>query len=264
MGVTDPARAAMMHEQIPGEALRLVEAAAARSLALRISGSVGVRIHCSAHGGLLDALGRRQFRDIDFWGYSAEQNDLQRLLESEGYVGDPEMKHAHEWGVKRLIYDHPATGIHVDVFMDELVMAHTIGFEGRLELDSPTVGLADLLLSKFQIHEITENDLIDIDVLVAEHDFGPGDAERIDLDRVVGPLSSDWGFYHTTELNIEKCREALNRFEALPGDLADAVRSRLGSMHNRLESTPKSRRWKFRAKVGTRSQWYETVESVDR
>jgi hypothetical protein len=264
MEAIDPARAAIVHGQIPGEAVRLVEAAAARSLALRISGSVGVRIHCSSLAGLLDALGRRQFRDIDFWSYSKQQADLKRLFESEGYVADPEMKHAQEWGVKRLIYDHPASGIHVDVFMDELVMAHTIGFDGRLELDTPTVSLADLLLSKLQIHEITENDLIDMTVLLAEHDLGAGDAERIDLDRIVEPLSTDWGFYHTTELNIEKCREALDRFDALPGDLAEAVRSRFDAMRDRLGSAPKSTRWKFRAKVGTRSQWYETVENVDR
>jgi hypothetical protein len=264
MGATDPARAAMVHEQIPGEALRLVEAAAVRSIALRISGSVGIRIHCSALAGLLDALDRRQFRDIDFWSYSGQQADLKRLLETEGYVADPEMKHVQEWGVKRLIYDHPSSGIHVDVFMDELVMSHTIGFGGRLELDTPTVSLADLMLSKLQIHEITENDLIDMTVLVAEHDLGPGDPERIDLDRVVAPLSSDWGFYHTTELNIEKCREALDRFEALPRDLADAVRSRFGVMRDRIEAAPKSMRWKLRARVGTRSQWYETVENVDR
>jgi hypothetical protein len=264
MMVADPARAAMVHEQIPGEAVRLVEAAAARSLVLRISGSVGVRIHCSAHAGLLDTLGRRQFRDIDLWSYSAQQAGLERLLETEGYVGDPQMKHVQEWGVKRLIYDHPATGIHVDVFMDELVMAHTIAFERRLELDTPTVGLADLLLSKLQIHEITENDLIDMTVLVAEHDVGPGDPERIDLDRIVAPLAADWGFFHTTELNIEKCVESLGRFGALPDDLADAVRSRFGVMRDRVDAAPKSMRWKLRAKVGTRSQWYETVEDVDR
>jgi hypothetical protein len=264
MGVTDPAHAATLHEQIPKEALRLVEAASARSLSFRISGSVAVRIHCAAHARLLDDLGRRQFRDIDFWSYSSEQAELKRLLEAEGYVGDPEMKYAQEWGVKRLIYEHPVTRIHIDVFMDELVMAHTITFDGRLALDSPTVPLADLLLSKFQIHEITENDLIDMTVVLAEHDFGSGDPELIDLDRIVGPLSTSWGFCYTTMGNIEKSLEALERYEALPNEVAVEVRNRLGLLRDRIEAEPKSRRWKLRARIGTRSQWYETVEGVDR
>jgi hypothetical protein len=265
MGVTDPARAAALHEQIPKEALRLVDAASARSLSLRISGSVAVRVHCGKLAGVIDALGRRQFRDIDFWGYSGEQAGLERLLQAEGYVADPKMKHAQEWGVRRLMYDGPDTGMHIDVFMDDLVMSHTIDFAGRLQLDAPTVPLSDLLLSKFQIHEITENDLIDAIVLLAEHDLGgPGEPERIDLDRLVEPLARSWGFYYTTTQNIQKCAEALDRFSALPGELADAVRFRLGVMRDRIEAAPKSGRWKIRSRVGTRSQWYETVEEVDR
>lgn len=264
MGATDPALAAVLHERIPTEARRLVDAASARSLPLRISGSVAVRIHSAALADVIDALGRRQFRDIDLWSYSAQQAELKRLLETDGYVGDPQMKHAQEWGVKRLIYEHPQTRIHVDVFMDELVMAHTIAFDGRLQLDAPTVPLADLLLSKFQIHEITENDLIDIAVLLAAHDLGPGDPERIDLDRLVEPLATSWGFFYTTMRNIEKCLEALDRFRALPAELAITVRERLGVMRERIEGEPKSRRWRIRSRVGTRSQWYETVEDVDR
>ena len=56
------------HERIPGEAARLVGAAAEQSLLLRITGSVAVHLHCSQHNGLMRELGRRPFYDIDFWG----------------------------------------------------------------------------------------------------------------------------------------------------------------------------------------------------
>jgi hypothetical protein len=260
----DPAIGSALHEMIPAEAIRLIGAASARSLTLRVTGSVAVRLHAGEHVALLDALGRRQFRDIDFWCYSKQQKDLERLLEAEGYVADREMKHAQEWGVKRLIYEYPKTGVHIDVFMDELVMAHAIDFRGRLELDSPTVTLADLLLSKLQIHEITENDLIDITVLLVAHDFGRDDREGIDLDRIAGLMKASWGFYNTTIGNIEKCGEALQRYEALPSELAGSVRERLGVMRDRIEAEPKSTKWKLRARIGTRAQWYETVEEVDR
>lgn len=265
--VSEADLASILHERIPAEAVRLVDAAAARSLILRVSGSVAVRMHSDSRAPLIDALGRRQFRDIDFWSYSTQQGELKRLLETDGYVPDPQMKHAQEWGVKRLIYEHPATRVHIDVFMDELVMAHTIGFKGRLELDAPTVSLADLLLSKLQIHEITENDLIDITVLVADHDLGSGrsgDPERIDLDRLVEPLTTSWGFYYSATQNIEKCLEAVGRYAALPTEMAATVRNRLGVMRARIEGAPKSTRWKIRSRVGTRSQWYETVGEVDR
>lgn len=262
MAATEPSNAAL-HERIPGEAVRLVDAAAARSVPLRIAGSVAVRLHCDGHAALIDALGRRWFRDIDLWAYSSDQTELKRLLEGDGYLADPQMKHVQEWGVKRLIYEHPATHVHIDVFMDELVMAHTVDFKGRLELDAPTVGLADLLLSKLQIHEITENDLIDTTVLMADHPFG-SERDAIDLGRVVEPLKASWGFWYTAMLNIGKCRDALDRYKAFPPELAASVGERLDAMAERFETEPKSTRWKIRSRVGTRSQWYETVEEVDR
>jgi hypothetical protein len=264
MAATDPSLRLAIHERIPSEAVRLIEAASAGSLMLRVTGSVAVRLHSGELAPNIDALGRRMFRDIDFWSYSKEQQGVERLFAANGYVSDPQMKHAREWGVKRLIFEHPETHVHVDVFMDELVMSHTIDFKGRLALDSPTVPLADLLLSKLQIHEITENDLIDMAILLAAHDFGPGDREQIDLDHITGLLRANWGFCHTTIGNIEKCDEALKRFDVLAPGLVATVRERLGTMKDQIEATPKSTKWKLRARIGTRAPWYETVEEVDR
>jgi hypothetical protein len=264
MAATDPSFRLALHERIPSEAIRLIEAASAGSLMLRVSGSVAVRLRSGELAPMIDALGRRMFRDIDFWSYSKEQQAVESLFEANGYVSDPQMKHAREWGVKRLIFEHPETHVHIDVFMDELVMSHTIDFKGRLALDSLTVPLADLLLSKLQIHEITENDLIDMAVLLAAHDFGSSDQERIDLDHIAGLLRASWGFYYTTVGNIEKCDEALNRFHGLASGLVATVRERLRAMQDGIEAAPKSTKWKLRARVGTRAPWYETVEEVDR
>jgi hypothetical protein len=264
MAATDPSFRLALHERIPSEAIRLIEAASAGSLMLRVAGSVAVRLRSGELAPTIDALGRRKFRDIDFWSYSKEQQALENFFEANGYVIDAQMKHAREWGVKRLIFEHPETHVHVDVFMDELVMSHTIDFKGRLGLDSPTVPLADLLLSKLQIHEITENDLIDMAVLLAGHEFGPGDRERIDLDHIAGLLRTNWGFYYTAIGNIEKCDEALKRFDMLASGLVATVRERLRAMQDGIEAASKSTKWKLRARVGTRAPWYETVDEVDR
>ena len=260
----DPAAEQVLHERIPQEAMRLIEAAAEGSMTLRVAGSIAVRFHGAAHAPLLDAMGRRLFRDIDFWGYSKQQSQLERMFEKDGYMADPTIWQAHEWGVKRLIFEHPETHVKVDVFMDELVMSHTIEFKGRLEMDSPTICLADLLLSKLQIHEVTENDLMDMSVLLAEHDFGSQDRESIDLDHIARILGGDWGYWYTTLDNIAKCDEALDRYSAMSPDLTGIVRKRLSLMREKIESAPKSTRWKLRAKVGTRTRWYEEVNEVGR
>ncbi|HYM95716.1 MAG TPA: hypothetical protein VET26_00310 [Candidatus Sulfotelmatobacter sp.] len=259
----DSAAEELLHGRIPDEAMRLIEAASAHALHLRVTGSIAIRMHSQKLAPFLDAMGRRRFRDIDFWGYAKEQKPIEQLLQKDGYLADPTIKLAHEWGVKRLIYENPETHIKIDVFMDELVMAHTIHFKGRLDLDYPTIGLADLLLSKLQIHQITENDFIDTIVLLGEHDLGSGDRERIDMPYILELLRNDWGFNYTVLDNLKKTQEALGRYD-LPAELADQVRTRIAAIAEQIEAAPKSTRWKLRARVGTRSKWYEDVDEVHR
>jgi hypothetical protein len=239
----------------------LQDEAARRGVTLRLIGSLAVSLRCETTRHLTELLGRRVPRDIDFVGYSAQSEPIERLFESRGYVLHPAVRHSREWGVKRLIYSG-AGGVKVDVFLDELVMAHTISFGGRLEEHGRTVALADLLLSKLQIHRITENDLIDMVVLFGASGFGPGDDE-IDLDYIARVMAADWGFHRSTLDNLGKLEEALERYAALSPDLAALVRARTRELAAAMESAPKTTRWKLRARVGTRVPWYEDVEEVD-
>src|SRR5438270_10798909 len=179
------------------EALRLEAKAAQAGLTLRIMGSIAVELTCPTHAGLLTRLGRGPVRDIDYMGYAAEQRALESMFEGDGWTEDPVIRQAKEWGVKRLIYRHPSSGHKVDVFLDELVMSHTIDMRGRLELAAPTIPLVDLLLSKLQIHEITDDDVLDLIVLLAEHELGDGGDGTFDVPRLLDLTSRDWGFAHT-------------------------------------------------------------------
>ena len=75
-------------------------------------------------------------------------------------------------------------------------------------------------------------------------------------------LSRDWGFHHTSTENLRKADAIAD--EALGTDRAGVARTRLAGLREAIDAAPKSRRWKLRAKVGTRAQWYEQVEDVDR
>jgi hypothetical protein len=250
-------------EAVLEESSNLLGIAVERGILLRLTGSLAVRHHCDGHRHLLAQLGRRPYRDIDLLGYSKQKREIGRLFESSGYVLDPAIRQAQEFGIKRFVFEHPSTHMKVDIFMDELAMAHTVPFLGRLELDEPTITATDLLLTKVQIHEITENDLIDCVVLIADHDFGTG-RESIDRDYVVDMMRKDWGFCFTTQQNLEKIGLALDRYTAVPDEVAGLVRRRVGALRDAIEASPKTSRWKLRARVGTRVKWYEQVEEVNR
>ena len=114
----------------------------------------------------------------------------------------------------RHMYDAPK-GFHVDVFYDRLDMCHNLDFKGRLELDSPTIPLADLLLEKMQIVKINEKDIKDSMVLLRAHNLASSGREDIDAEYVSELLSKDWGFYYTVTTNLNKIREMMPNYEAL-------------------------------------------------
>ena len=261
---TSAGSAASLAAAILAEADELIRIAAERKTTVRLTGSLAVRAQCPAHAPLLAALGRRPYRDIDLMAYWKDKRQVAALFEERGYLLDPAVRQAQEFGVKRFVYEHPDSHLKADVFCDDLVMAHTIPFGGRLELGGPAITVTDLLLTKLQIHEFTENDLIDCIVLLAEHE--PGDT--IDTGYIVGIMRKDWGFCHSTQLNLAgisaAAGAAVPRFPALPAGVAATVARRAATLTDAIDSAPKTQKWKLRARLGDRVRWYEEVEEVNR
>ncbi|MEI6308399.1 MAG: hypothetical protein WCP58_02000 [bacterium] len=68
----------------------------------------------------------------------------------------------------------------MDVFYARLNFSHPVEFgripgKGRLELDFPTIALADIVLEKLQIHFINKKDLIDLILLFCGHELAETD-----------------------------------------------------------------------------------------
>ncbi len=264
MNTTEPADELARAEAVLAESGELIRLTAERSLTVRLTGSLAVPVLCPNHAPLLAALGRRPYRDIDLVAYSKQKREIAALFEERGYVLDPSIRAAQEFGIKRFVYEQHGNGLKADVFFDELEMAHTVDFHRRLELDKPTITVTDLLLTKLQIHEFTPNDLIDCIVLLAEHDLGTGGPRMIDGGYIADIMRKDWGFCYTTRTNLQKLTESLAGQPAIPADVAAEVRSRLARLDDAIEQAPKTQRWKLRARVGSRVKWYEDVEDVTR
>ena len=245
-------------------ARQLVEQAAQNGVTLRILGHLAVREHVVTNRELITQLKRVPTHDIDFIGYSKEATKANKLfIDTLGYKPDPAVAFSQEYGVGRLIYYHP-NGVMAEIFLDQLKMAHTINFLKRLELDSPTISLADLLLSKLQIIQITEKDIKDLIVLFVEHDLGAGERDKIDIDYLIKLTKDDWGLYYTASTNLEKVRSFARHYEVIGLDNQQTVETRLDILLQKMEEAPKSLRWKTRAKIGTRLKWYEEVGDVHR
>jgi hypothetical protein len=122
--------------------------------------------------------------------------------------------------------------------------------------------LADLLLSKLQIVELNLKDRNDAYALLLTADLGGGDGPTISRRRLADICGSDWGWWRTLQLNLDRLDNGLDEIE-LPADVRSCIVSRVAAIREELEAMPKSRGWKLRARIGKRKRWYEQAEEVE-
>ena len=148
----------------------------------------------------------------------------------------------------------------IDVFFDKLEMSHTIDFKNRLEKDSPTIPLAELLLEKMQIVQINEKDIKDAIILILGHEIADDDNEHINGKYVASLLASDWGLYYTTLTNLDKVKSLSMKYDQLSETEKGIISSRIDSLIKQIDEQPKGSKWKLRARIGTKRKWYTDVE----
>ncbi|HEU5252450.1 MAG TPA: hypothetical protein VFU16_03880 [Solirubrobacterales bacterium] len=236
------------------EGIRIAEAAAERGLPLRMLGGVAIAIRCpSSRRPPL----QRQYADIDFATTRSAKEEVVGLMEALGYVGDREFNILH--GHRRLFFWDESNQRQVDVFVDEANLCHRIDLKRRIAAVPLTLSLADLTVLKLQIVETNEKDLLDICAIFADHDLS-SDESGVNSKYIAQMSAADWGLWKTLGTVAERSERfalALPGFE--PGEL---VAGRLRRLREELDSVPKTRRWKLRARVGERKRWYEIPEEV--
>lgn len=230
------------------EALRLISAADTNGIVLRALGSVGVRLHCPP---LLEEMDRkdRQPKDIDLVTRKQDRRALRDFFEQQGYETDRDLLVAMEG--TRYLFRNPARGVDVDVWVDVLDLCHRLDLNARMG-GGPSLTIEDLILSKLQIVELTPTDVDDLTSMLSTHDLkgGSNNPEIIDTDYLCSVLANDWGFWKTATDNLA----------SLAGDLPPKGQANVAELMRLIDEIPKTMRWKIRARIGERMQWWQEVD----
>jgi hypothetical protein len=232
------------------EAPRVLDELDRLQIPARAVGGLAVHLRCPSAGRPPLA---RDYKDLDLAAAHSAVRPLTQALEELGYEADREFNALH--GRERLLFWDAVNGRQLDVFVNRMVLCHTLELSDRVALEPRTLPLADLLLAKLQVVELNERDLKDATALLADHALGP---DGVDPERVTEVLAADWGWWRTAT-------ETLERVAAYAGDLDGfgAVSERVEALGERIEAAPKSRRWRMRAKIGERKRWYELPEEIN-
>ena len=244
------------------EVLRsILDEAASRDATMRVIGSLAFRLVCPDYK-YMEYDNKRYLTDVDFVAYAREIDRVQDTFFALGWSENQNVLRL--FGDKRRIFYHPEASIHSDVFIDKLRFCHEIDFRGRLEIEETTISLVDLLLEKLQIVEINRKDLVDMMMLLRQHDVSEEgvDVHSIDGAYLAALCASDWGLWRTTTMNLRKAAHLAPDY--LEPDDAKVVIDRIKVLARLIEDAPKSVRWKLRSRVGDKVKWYREVEEVER
>ena len=238
------------------EAKRIIEVAQQKKITLKLFGGVSFFFRCPSakHRAL-----QRNYVDIDFMGHAKQSRDIKELFVELGYV--PRDRFNAMQGYRRLIFNDLEHQRRVDIFLDMFEMCHKFNFKDRLEVDKYTISLADMLATKLQIVEVNQKDLKDMGSMFLDHDVGDDDTLEVINGAYLAKLcSDDWGIYKTFIMNLDRILTMMSEF-----GLDEAERTTVGNRTTRLkkmiEEAPKSFKWKMRARVGEKVQWYELPEA---
>ena len=229
-----------MTKDLVAEGVSLVETAASDGLVLRLLGGAAIVLHSG------EQL-HRPLGDLDAVVRRADARPLSRTLLAAGYEPEPRFNALH--GDRRLIFYGPQGKL--DVFVEVFEMCHRIDLGSRLVLDSPTLTVSDLLLTKLQVVELNAKDADDAAILLRHHELGHGNGDHVDLDYLARLVGDDWGLWRTLTRTLE-------RLEALQPAVSEQART----VRSTLDEAPKTRRFRVRAKVGERKRWYELPDEV--
>jgi hypothetical protein len=240
------------------QALTVVQEANERGIPLKLLGGQAVRLLCPLY-----PHRARTDQDMDFASVSTARRAVMDFLGELGFQGDTRFNTLH--GDRQMYFVTADGGTTVDVIMDRLNMCHVLDFHDRVERMPWTLDVTDLLLSKLQIFELNRKDVHDLLHLLSAYEVLGGDEPgTIGLARIGKIVGEDWGWWRTLTGNLDKL---VHLGAGEHSDLVPSARrydpiAQAKHIREFCDACPKTLKWKLRAKVGDRMQWYELPEEV--
>jgi len=239
------------------EAERLLTLARAANISVRLLGGVAISL---LYEGQLPAALQREYKDLDFVCTRDGARQWSEALESNGYKSDIQFNSIH--GSQRLLHFNHTTGDQLDTFVEEFSMCQRLELKPRLGILESTLTPIDLLLTKLQIFEINDKDLVDAIALFLKYAPGDSPTNSLEMERVKSIVGSHWGWYTTLVDNLAKVKHRVFQTSLSDYQKEIAVQN-IDGLLMLIVDCPKTIKWKTRAKVGRRMPWYDLPEEVE-
>jgi hypothetical protein len=239
-------------------AKEIAEKARTGGVHLKLFGGLAVWEHCP-NSRIVAGLSRELPLDIDFVADCGSAERVVNLMVGIGFASG-------RWSYTQMRFAAPIKvngkdrELTCDVQFGELNFSHCIAIRKDLRDDHFSIPLVELLLSKLQIHEFQKKDLLDVVMLLREHEFGQDDVDKIDSPVLLKCCNRDWGLSTNVTENLVAVSEYLSSISCITNQDKATISARVEEFRSLLTNSPKTWRWKMRALIGRRRPWWRTVE----
>jgi hypothetical protein len=238
------------------ESNRIMVQTRRRGVVLKLIGGLAVHSHCSVHD-----FCDRSYADLDFIGLRSQYEQLVQVMKDLGYAENTNMTLSTSGS--RLLFERKGAKKHIDVFMDSVDIEHRVVLKDRLDIESSTISVSDLLLLKLAITRLNEKDMRDIITLLKDLTIGHDDSQNIiNVDYIAGLCARKWGLYHDVLASLQKVAKYLQTYPLQESSQLD-VAKKLGTLRDMIISMPKALSWKLRALLGEKIPWKREIESTN-
>ena len=243
--------------EVEAEARRLAAGIQEAGVQVRLLGGLAIRLH--APGEMHPDLAR-SYADIDLVCGRKAGRETSHFLVASGYEANDRFNAMN--GSERMIFHDPPNGRHIDLFVGGFRMCHALPLADRLDHDSPTLPLAELLLTKLQVVQMNAKDANDIIALLLDHDVGESDDDIVNSAYVAELLARDWGAL-AHQPGVARPRAGGTGPKCLTPTEQGRVLERVERLWERVEREPKGLRWRSRARIGDSKRWYDEPDEID-
>jgi hypothetical protein len=233
----------------------IVERLTKDGLTARVFGGAGVLL-TTRYAAVLGNL--RVTRDIDLVAKACDHRDVWEWLVADDWV--PEQYETFRGRSLKSSLTHPYNAVKVDLFSDPLYFSQRIDLAGRLYLQSPTLSIADLLLTKLQAEAFTLTDLHDVLAILGTWPVSENDKDGISARRISAACARNWGLYYSCSRKLRAIAGIDELEYARPAKFDALIRQRAVELITAITKTHKSLYWRIRDWVGPRVKWYLDVE----
>lgn len=216
------------NEQQMALATSLVNAATEKKLTLRVIAGIATRMTCPSietHPTL-----QREYLDVDFIAPRDEFDTLAELLTAQGCSA--RAKTRDSWIFEK-------DGVVIELCDPVFPFGD---LTPRLELASPTVPLADLLLIKLSRAKMEPKDFQDVVALLLDHRVARGEGEdQIDREHIAQLAGRNWALFTALYDNTVLLEQTLDQY--LDSEEQQLVWRRIELLQEDLDREPKSFGW---------------------